>query len=228
MIAVILFFVVIIATAILLGNWATNLDKKEKELKTKDDLLQTSLAHLRATEEVVAREKEGLKERELNLAARKESILELEATLLNKQTYLASEESRINDKYKDADDAWQKCLEEGNRLMEKQHELEAREAEIEKREKELKDKKADVSTREAVLGFLGVPEAQDIIEPVEGPEKVVEKPHSPAYVCPLCGGEMYGRSDGKNTEYVCSDCGYIATVVPTDKKPVKKARKAKK
>lgn len=193
MIAVILFFVVIVVAAILLGNWATKLDKREKAYKKKEqdlDYLQrsynTNIAGLRA---------------------------KLEAA---------------NKKQKDADDAWQKCLEEGNRLMTQQHKLEAREAEIERREKELANKKADVSTREAILGFMGVPEAPDIIEPVEEPQKVVEKPHSPAYVCPLCGGKMYGRSDGKNTEYVCSDCGYIATAVPTDKKPVKKARKGGK
>lgn len=221
MIAVILFFVVIVVAAILLGNWATKLDKREKELKKKANLYEIRVAALQSKIDTANKMRESLDERYDLLEKQTEKLTKREAALADK-------EEAVNKKQKDADDAWQKCLEEGNRLMEKQHELEAREAEIEKREKELKDRKADVSTREAILGFMGVPEAQDIIEPVEEPQKVVEKPHSPAYVCPLCGGKMYGRSDGKNTEYVCSDCGYIATAVPTDKEPVKKARRAKK
>lgn len=206
MIAVILFFVVIIATAILLGNWATNLDKKEKKYKA--DLLDLSMKY---------------------------------GKLRTKQAHLEAKEESVNKKQKDADDAWQKCLEEGNRLMEKQHELEAREAEIEKREKELKDKKADVSIREAILGFMGVPEAQDIIEPVEEPQKVAfgttEKKR-----CPRCGKDMEMKTDVCYTsippqyKYICPECGYeevdtcppTHNLVGTDKKPVKKARKGGK
>jgi uncharacterized protein HemX len=44
---------------------------------------------------ILNREKEQFKERELNLAARRESILELEATLLNKQKYLAELEAKL-------------------------------------------------------------------------------------------------------------------------------------
>lgn len=140
MIAVILFFVVIVVAAILLGNWATNLDKKEKELNSREDMFN-----------------------------------DLWAEHQTKEASLQAKLEAVNKKQKDADDAWQKCLEEGNRLMAKQHELEAREAEIEKREKEVKDRKADVSTREAILGLMGVPEAADIIEPVEAPAKPVKK-----------------------------------------------------
>ena len=88
MIAVILFFVVIVATAILLGNWATNLDKKEKELNKREEELNTKD---RVREALFAQ--------------------------------LCEKEDSVNKKQKDADDAWQKCLEEGQRLMEKQHEL---------------------------------------------------------------------------------------------------------
>lgn len=140
MIAVILFFVVIVVAAILLGNWATELDKREKAYKKKEqdlDYLQRSY---------------------------NTNIAELHAKL-----------EAVNKKQKDADDAWEKCLAEGDRLMEKQHELEAREEWLERREKELKDKKADVSTREAILGLMGVPEAQDIIEPAEEPARPVKK-----------------------------------------------------
>lgn len=118
MIAVILFSVVILATAIGFIMWATNLDKREKELKKEESRLQVHLAQVRAMNE------------------------------------------SVNKKQKDADDAWQKCLEEGNRLMEKQHELEAREAEIEGKERR--------------LGFIVTP-APDVIEPVEEPAKPVKK-----------------------------------------------------
>lgn len=116
-----------------------------------------------------------LKKRKEILDFKEGRLSEEHRLYLNNMAALQAKEESVNKKQKDADDAWEKCLEEGHRLMEKQHELEAREAEIEKREKELKDKKADVSTREAILGLMGVPEAQDIIEPVEEPAKPVKK-----------------------------------------------------
>jgi len=80
----------------------------DKELKEREDL-QKQKEILRRMEyafrlrednykealEVFNREKEQFKERELNLAARKESVLELEDTLLNKQNYLAELEAKL-------------------------------------------------------------------------------------------------------------------------------------
>lgn len=200
MIAVILFFVAIIATAILFGIWGTSLDKKERQYK--QDLLNLS-------------KKWG--------------------ELRTQKAHLQAKEESVNKKQKDADDAWEKCLAEGDRLYKKKRELDAKEEELIGVEAKLfakaksDQKRLDEAWKKVQeKALMGIPDAPDVIEPVDEPQKVVEKPHSPAYVCPLCGGEMYGRSDGKNTEYVCSDCGYIATVVPTDKKPAKKARRTKK
>ena len=63
-------------------------DKAEQRLKQREAEIEDKVR-------VLNREKEQFKERELNLAARKESVLELEATLLNKQNYLAELEAKL-------------------------------------------------------------------------------------------------------------------------------------
>ena len=157
----------------------------------------------------------------LNLSRKYSELRTQRAHLQAREDSVKKQEAKIEAEKQDIADQL-------NALLYKHHELNEKEKALTEREAELANKKADVSTREAILGFMGVPEVPDIIEPVDEPQKVVEKPHSPAYVCPLCGGKMYGRSDGKNTEYVCSDCGYIATDVTAYKKPVKKAKKGGK
>lgn len=63
-------------------------DKAEQRLKQREAEIEDKVR-------VLNREKEQFKERELNFAARKESVLELEATLLNKQNYLAELEAKL-------------------------------------------------------------------------------------------------------------------------------------
>ena len=70
MIAVILFFVVIVVFAIVFGMWGNSLDKKEKEIKKMDasikeryDHLQTNLAHLQVREETTKKMADTLAEK---------------------------------------------------------------------------------------------------------------------------------------------------------------------
>jgi hypothetical protein len=63
-------------------------DKAEQRFKQREAEIEDKVR-------ILNREKEQFKERELNLAARKESVLELEATLLNKQNYLAELEAKL-------------------------------------------------------------------------------------------------------------------------------------
>lgn len=85
--------------------WCRALSEREKSAReAQQDLargysqLRSEQAHTQATKEVLAREKEQFKERELNLAARKESVLELEATLLSKQRKLDELDKVLNEK----------------------------------------------------------------------------------------------------------------------------------
>jgi len=123
--------------------WCRSLTEREKKIKNQREQLRlTEIAHLRQAE-AYNREKEGLKERELNLAARKESILELEATLLNKQTWLAGEESRLKDVEESLHD--QKRELDGKAdyyaLMEKAYNELKAEKEAKKAKKKCQDKK---------------------------------------------------------------------------------------
>ena len=52
--------------------------------------------------------------------------------------------------------------------------LDGVQASLAEREAELTNKKADVSTREAILHFMGVPDAPDIIEPIDVPAAMKE------------------------------------------------------
>lgn len=63
-------------------------DKTEQRLKQREAEIEDKVR-------ILNREKEQFKECELNLAARKESVLELEATLLNKQNYLTELEAKL-------------------------------------------------------------------------------------------------------------------------------------
>lgn len=213
----VLFIIVLIAMiAIIIVNiiWDRALSEREKkykdELKTfkrEQEYRQVEIAHFRADVEVLKRDKEQFKERELNLAARKESVLELEATLRNKQTYLAGLESQLNDR---AD------------------ELAKKSAELEEASK-------------AVLDAACLAVVPDIIEPVEVPV-VMTASQVETKFCPRCGKPMERKTDVVYTsippqyKYICPECGYeevdtcppTHNLVGTDKKPVKKARRAKK
>ena len=63
-------------------------DKAEQRLKQREAEIEDKVR-------ILNRAKEQFKERELKLTARTESVLELEATLLNKQNYLAELEAKL-------------------------------------------------------------------------------------------------------------------------------------
>lgn len=72
-----------------------DLQKQKETLRRMEYAFRLREDNYKEALEVFNREKEHFKERELNLAARTESILELEATLLNKQNYLAELEAKL-------------------------------------------------------------------------------------------------------------------------------------
>ena len=72
-----------------------DLQKQKEALRRMEYAFRLREDNYKEALEVFNREKEHFKERELNLAARTESVLELEATLLNKQNYLAELEAKL-------------------------------------------------------------------------------------------------------------------------------------
>lgn len=108
MIAVILFFVVILATAILLGNWATKLNKKEKELKCyeKDlDYLQrtydTNIAELRAKEESVRKKQKDADDARQRCLAEGDRLLRKQHELEAREAEIEKREQELKDRKAD-------------------------------------------------------------------------------------------------------------------------------
>ena len=166
MIAVILFFVVIIATAILFGMWGTSLDKKEKQYK--QDLLnlskkwgelRTQKAHLDAMREAQHKCDERQEKEREKLVEWREMQNAREMTLRAKEEALDGKEKELNGK--DAE------------LQKFAAELDAVQASLAKREQELKDDNADVKTKEAILHFMGV--TDEVAAQVKQPKKEQEE-----------------------------------------------------